>query len=145
MAYKEESVEENIAFYDEFFCDESDPGIPVEVQSGNKKAVIHMKRKLDIDTAQKVFNKAAKFKLNKSTGQKDLVDYDETEAVIQSIALSIASWSFQYRDNKPVPINDKTVRRLDATIIEQLKEVLNKQTEGRKETLDPFVNNSDTP
>src|SRR5579859_6942833 len=100
MPTNEESTEE-IAFYDEFFCDESDPGIPVEVTSGNTKATIYLKRKIDLDAAQKVFNKSAQFKL--VNGKKVFNGIDDQESVIQSIVVSVASWPFKYRDNKPVP------------------------------------------
>lgn len=129
-------------FYDEFFADESDPGIPVEVHAHGKTLTIHLKRTLSLEDSQKAFNKAARFKLNKQTGQKELADYDEQEAIIQTLAQSIKSWPFQYRDGKPVPINAQTVRRLDATVIGQLKTELDRLYAGRKAALDPFVPNS---
>src|ERR1700730_5715595 len=107
-------------FYDEFFADESDPAIPVEIHSHGKTLTIHLKRTLSLEDTQKTFNKAAKYKLNKQTGQKELDSFDEQEAIIHTITSSIKSWPFTYRNGKPVPITTTTVRQLDTLVIAQL-------------------------
>jgi hypothetical protein len=132
-------------FYDEFFSSDDDPGVPVDVVSHGKTVTIHLKRTVSLEDTQRAFNKAATFKLNKQTGQKQLQSYDEQAAIIETLAASIRSWPFKYRDGKAVPITANTVKRLDATVILQLKDALDKMYAGRQEDLHPFVNNSGDP
>ena len=72
-----------------------------------------------------------------------LESYDEQETIIQTLAASMKSWPFTYRDSgKPVPINANTIRKLDAVVIGELKDALDQLYQGRQDQLDPFVNTS---
>jgi hypothetical protein len=128
-------------FYDEFFLDDEDEGIPEEITINGKKITLHFKRNMTLEDSAAAQSKSIKTKVGRD-GKVEIAEVNEEEFIIQILSRMIKSWPFTYRNNKPVPITPATIRKMYAEGGEQLAQVVQKYLKVRQENSDFFESSS---
>ena len=129
-------TEETILF-DDYFSDPEDAGVAVDVWHRGKLLHFVMRKSLTLKERQKASGKAIKISLD-ATGQPHLDNVDQALFSTELLLSALKEWPFKYRDGKPVPIEEKTVSKLDSSLVDKLVSLLLGTSAAQDEALGPF-------
>jgi hypothetical protein len=134
-----EDTQEAAAFYfDEAFIDESDPGVPVEVEIKGRKAVIHLTRGVSLHDKLAAKKQAVRHRI-RPDGSVEIQNIDEEIFAVELLARSVKSWPFVFRgSNRPVPVTRENIKKMLSDVSEQLQAIVLNMTQKQEESLVPF-------
>lgn len=125
-------------FYDEFFVSDDDPGLEEEIEIRNRKLTVTIKRALTLEDISEARSSSIKTRMNKKTGQPELVEVNESEFIIKILPKLVLAWPFKHRDGRPVEISEKNLKNLKFDVAEAFAPLVKKVLEGREEVKNFF-------
>ncbi|GHO44515.1 hypothetical protein [Ktedonospora formicarum] len=136
------SEQENF-YFDEFFDDEDDPGVPVELDIKGRKVTIYIARGVSFHDKQAAKKQAVRMKVHPD-GKISILGIDEETFAVEVLARTIKSWPFKYRQSgKTVPITKDTIRKFLSDGAEQLQAIVLNMVQKQEEALDFFESPSE--
>ena len=139
----EEMLEENQSFlFDEYFSDEKDRGIEVQIAWKGRNLPFRIKRSLTLKEKQRANDAAIKIELDKN-GKPRLTSQDQSAFTTEVLLVGLKFWPFEYHAGKPVPINRETVSKMDSGLAEEIAARILGAIEVDEKALDPFEKKSD--
>jgi hypothetical protein len=128
--------------FDDFFASDDDQGIEATVRVKGRDIPLRIKTDLSLQDQQEVEQLAIKKRV--TPDGKIVVDgVDEALLVAETLARTIKSWPFTYRDGSPVPVNPANVLKFCAEGGSQLGTLLKSLKDAREAALDPSAGVSD--
>lgn len=125
-------------FYaDEFFLDESDPGVEVKVKMRGRIVPIFLKRGLTLEDEMAAQTAALKKRVTPD-GKIVVEGIDEKALVEEMLFRCIKSWPFITRQGAKLPISRENIRKMLGGA-DELAEAIKKLNVEGEAALDPFA------
>jgi hypothetical protein len=135
-------VENESFLYDDFFTDENDRGVETIIEHDGRKLKFRVKKSLTLDEKQRATDAGVVITLDKD-GNPKISKMDQAAYTRAVLLAGVKYWPFEYSPGKPVPITEKTVRRIDGTLADKVAGVILGQQNAQAQALDPFVQKSE--
>lgn len=137
-----QGVIEDIILYDDFFTDENDRGVEAIIEHKGKMLKFRLKKSLTLDEKQRAADAGVAITLDKQ-GNPKVTKMDQAAYTRAVLLAGVKYWPFEYSPGKPVPISEKTIRRLDGGLADKIASVILGQQEAQGQALDPFAQKSE--
>jgi hypothetical protein len=125
--------------FDDFFVDESDPGVEILVELKGRQVPIRVRRSITLTQKEAAMQGA----IQRHITDEGRVVVDGMDDALLSIGVLFAylvAWPFTRRDGSPVPITREAVAALDSNFIETALMALRAKQAAREVEADgPFV------
>lgn len=133
--------------FEDYFSEDGDPGLTVEVEWDGRKIPFRVKRHLNLGDKQRIRAAGVKVGLDESGKARIIGEPDEAAFAKEVVLVGLKHWPFTYPDSykikslagKPVPITAETVSKLDGGLADLLATKILVATKYAPEKLDPFV------
>src|SRR5258708_5950329 len=105
--------------FEDYFSDDGDPGVVVEVERDGRKIPFRVKRHLNLGDRQRIRAAGIKVGLDENGKAEMIGEPDEAAFGHEVVLVGLKHWPF-VRDGKPIPITSETVAKLDGGVADQL-------------------------
>lgn len=137
--------------YDDYFSDENDLGVEVEISHKGKLLPFRLKKSLTLAEKQRASDAAVEIKLDKD-GNPTISRMDQSAYTREIILAGVLEWPFKYSEHRniaeelrgrAVPINRYSVSRIDGILGDKIAAAILGQREVQQKAIDPFDQKSD--
>ena len=123
--------------YDDYFTEPGDKGVEVAVEHKGKLLKFRVKKSLTLAEKQAASDAAITISLDKE-GTPTLQRMDQAAYTAAVLLGGLKWWPFEYSKGNPVPINAKTIARLDGALGDKIAAIILGQRDAQVAALDPF-------
>lgn len=134
-------VQETV-LYDDYFTDENDRGVEAVIEHNGKFLKFRLKKSLTLEEKQRATDAGVGIVLDKN-GEPKITKMDQAAYTRAVLLAGVKFWPFEYSPGKPVPISEKTIRRLDGGLGDKIASVILGQQIAQAQALDPFAPKSE--
>ena len=124
--------------FEDYFSDDGDPGLLIEIEWDGRKVPFRVKRHLNLGDKQRIRAAGVKVGIGADGKAEIIGDVDEVAFAHTIVLTGVKHWPFT-KDGKPVPITPETVAQLDGGLLDALAARTIVATKYAMESLDPFV------
>jgi hypothetical protein len=132
----------NSFLWEEYAAEENDRGVEVLIPWHGQQLPFRIKRVLTIDERQRANEAGVELEID-SKGRPKLKRQNQAAFTKEVVLIGMKAWPFEYEPGKSVPINAKTVAKLDAGLLDEIASRILGIVEVNKADLDPFEMKSD--
>ncbi len=100
---------------------------------------IQVRRRISVGQRELIKMASVQYEVNTVTGEYTPKAVDQEKMTTMSLMTMIVSWPFQYKDGKPVPVNESTVRSLGSINADAIMTEFAKLEQKKADARDPFV------
>lgn len=129
--------------YDDFFANDSAPGIEIEVPLRGKKIPFTIKRGISFKDFNEAKDAAMKMRF-KPDGRPEVVSYSDHIFGVELLFRCIKGWPFR-KDNQPIPVTRENIADMNPDVVGAVVAVLQEVASKGVEALAPFVKVSGDP
>lgn len=133
----EDTQDQAVFLYDDFFSEPGDRGVEVMIPWRGKNLPFRLRKSLTIGEKQAAMEKAVSISVTKEGIPK--IERMDQGAYSREIALkAITFWPFEFSRGKPVPINKETIAKIDGSLLEKIVTIVTGQDQQQEQALGPF-------
>lgn len=132
----------NTFLWEDYASEEGDKGVEIQLLHKGQLLPFRVKRHLTIDEKQRATDAGIQIELDMK-GVPHIKKQDQAAFMKEVVRIGLVKWPFEYSEGNPVPLNPKTISRLDGTLLSELSSRILGITEVTKEELDPFEKGSE--
>lgn len=129
--------EKKVFLWEEYADDNTDRGVSVDIMWHGEVLPFRIKRVLTIDERQIAQQAGIEIGVDEQ-GRPKLLRQDQAAYTKAVVRLGLKAWPFEYEEGKHVPINEKTVEKLDAGLLDEIAARILGITQVRRSDADPF-------
>jgi hypothetical protein len=129
--------EKKTFLWEEYAADSSDRGVLVEIEWRGEVLPFRIKRVLTIDERQRAQQAGVELGIDEK-GKPKLIRQDQAAYTKAIVLVGLKEWPFEFEPGKRVPINETTVSKLDAGLLDEIALRILGTTQVNKGDLAPF-------